>query len=100
MRAKEGKRDSLVIEPALRNHIRFAQIAEYFPRGIGAGRGHDAAAKDAATEFWALVQTRPGCPLPEDASGWRNHWRLLYPWGSEESFEKLLDGIARAGMPV
>ena len=62
--------------------------------------GYDDAARDAAREFWALVETRHGCPLPEDSGSWRNHWRLLYPWGSEESFEKLLDGIARAGMPV
>ena len=62
--------------------------------------GYDDAARDAAREFWALVETRPGCPLPEDSGSWRNHWRLLYPWCSEESFEKLLDGIARAGMPV
>ena len=62
--------------------------------------GYEDAARAAADEFWKLVESRPGCPLPDDSSGWRNHWRLLYPWGDEENFEKLLEGFSKAGLPV
>jgi adenylate cyclase len=62
--------------------------------------GYEEAARTTAEEFWKLVELRPGCPLPDDPKRWRNHWRLLYPWGDEESFEKLLEGFGKAGLPV
>lgn len=62
--------------------------------------GYEDAARAAAKEFWKLVESRPGCPSSDDSKGWRLHWRLLYPWGDEESFEKLLEGFAKAGLPV
>lgn len=62
--------------------------------------GYEDAARRAAKEFWELVELRPGCPPPDDPKSWRNHWRLLYPWGSDDTFEKLLEGFHKVGLPV
>jgi adenylate cyclase len=62
--------------------------------------GYEDAARAAGEEFRRLVESRPGCPSPDNPKGWRSHWRLLYPWGDEDSFEKLLEGFEKAGLPV
>jgi len=62
--------------------------------------GYEDAARAAGKEFWKLVESRPGCPTTSNPKSWRPHWRLLYPWGEEENFEKLLEGFEKAGLPV
>jgi adenylate cyclase len=62
--------------------------------------GYKEAARSASQEFWNLVEMRPGCPSAGDSESWRRFWRMLYPWGDEDSFDKLLEGFGKAGLPI
>ena len=62
--------------------------------------GYKEAARSASQEFWNLVEMRPGCPSAGDSESWRRFWRMLYPWGNEDRFDKLLEGFGKAGLPI
>lgn len=62
--------------------------------------GHREAAQTAALEFRHLSEEVPLCPAKSEALDWQAFWRLAYPYLKEEAFERVLEGISKAELPV
>jgi tetratricopeptide (TPR) repeat protein len=62
--------------------------------------GHGEAARSAALEFRHLSKEIPSCPTGSETSDWQAFWRLAYPYLKEDAFERVLEGIGKAELPV
>jgi len=62
--------------------------------------GHEDAARTAVLEFRHLSEDIPVCPTRSEAMDWPAFWRLAYPYLQEDAFERLLEGIGKAELPV
>ena len=62
--------------------------------------GHKEAARTAALEFRHLSEEVPVCPTGSETLDWQAFWRLAYPYLKEEAFERVLEGIGKAELPV
>ncbi|MEM7224403.1 MAG: LuxR C-terminal-related transcriptional regulator [Pseudomonadota bacterium] len=57
-------------------------------------------ARQAAREFEVLSAQVPLCPNAGANGAWRGFWRQAYPYLKEEPFERVLEGLAKADLPV
>jgi hypothetical protein len=62
--------------------------------------GYGDAARGAAREFRELSREVPCCPKSSKTGDWRAFWRLAYPYLKEDDFERVLEGIGKAELPV
>jgi len=62
--------------------------------------GHRDAARSAALEFRHLSKDIPCCPAGSDPKDWRAFWRLAYPYLKVDAFERVLEGIGKAELPI
>ena len=62
--------------------------------------GDGSAARTAAREFRRLSKNVPSCPTGSATSDWQAFWRRAYPYLKEDAFERMLDGIGKAELPV
>ncbi|MEJ2122839.1 MAG: LuxR C-terminal-related transcriptional regulator [Alphaproteobacteria bacterium] len=61
---------------------------------------YEDAAHSAVQEFRRLRKDRPILPTAKVPSAWRDFWRRVYPYLRDEDFERLLEGIGKAALPV
>jgi tetratricopeptide (TPR) repeat protein len=62
--------------------------------------GNDAAAQEAVSDFARLSREVPFRPSGSNSGDWRYFWELAYPYLKGDSFDHLLDGIAKAKLPM
>ena len=62
--------------------------------------GYGDAARSAAQEFRQVCKEIPSCPTGSDTGDWQAFWRLVYPHLKEDAFERVLEGIGKAELPV
>jgi len=62
--------------------------------------GYGDEARSEGREFQRLVEARPGYPSGNKPGDWQEFWGLVYPYLKQERIDHLLEGIAKAGLPV